>query len=101
MRAIDRDANGCVLGSPAHLAFDLYHQFAHLDVMATTLLAKQVQSKWKNSFARLNRGEPGITGLLAFSEVCLPPLMPPARTTLNGCSVSPIGMENRNWILVP
>lgn len=25
MRAIDRDADGCVLGSPAHLAFDLYH----------------------------------------------------------------------------
>lgn len=33
------------------------------------LLVKQVQSKWNNSFARLNRGEPGISGLLAFSEV--------------------------------
>ncbi|KAI0699322.1 hypothetical protein C8T65DRAFT_719807 [Cerioporus squamosus] len=36
--------------------------------MAANLLVKQVQSKWNNSFARLNRGEPGITGLLAFSE---------------------------------
>ncbi|TFK89728.1 ubiquitin-protein ligase [Polyporus arcularius HHB13444] len=36
--------------------------------MAANVLAKQVQNKWNNSFARLNRAEPGITGLLAFSE---------------------------------
>ncbi|RDX42634.1 ubiquitin-protein ligase [Lentinus brumalis] len=36
--------------------------------MAANVLVKQVQAKWNNSFARLNRAEPGITGLLAFSE---------------------------------
>ncbi|RPD62311.1 hypothetical protein L226DRAFT_532671 [Lentinus tigrinus ALCF2SS1-7] len=32
------------------------------------ILEMQVQSKWNNSFTRLNRGEPGIAGLLSFSQ---------------------------------
>ncbi|KAM5531321.1 hypothetical protein V8D89_015036 [Ganoderma adspersum] len=31
-------------------------------------LVNQVQLKWNNSLNRLNRGEPGISGLLAFSQ---------------------------------
>ncbi|KAH7925590.1 hypothetical protein BV22DRAFT_1010971 [Leucogyrophana mollusca] len=36
--------------------------------MATNAVRAQVGAKWQESFARLNRGEPGITGLMAFSE---------------------------------
>ncbi|OBZ71191.1 Anaphase-promoting complex subunit 2 [Grifola frondosa] len=36
--------------------------------MATTALTAQIVLKWQNSFARLNRGQPGISGLLSFSE---------------------------------
>ncbi|KAH9950660.1 hypothetical protein B0H21DRAFT_722720 [Amylocystis lapponica] len=36
--------------------------------MATDLLRQQLATKWNNSFARLNRGQPGILGLLSFSE---------------------------------
>jgi len=38
-------------------------------VMATDALRSQVAAKWQESFARLNRGDPGIKGLMAFSEV--------------------------------
>ena len=38
--------------------------------MATPLsLEAQVSNKWHHSFARLNRGEPGVSGLISFSEV--------------------------------
>ncbi|KAH9922867.1 uncharacterized protein BXZ73DRAFT_91578 [Epithele typhae] len=31
-------------------------------------LEQQVGNKWNHSFARLNRGEPGVSGLISFSE---------------------------------
>ena len=37
--------------------------------MATPTLCGLAAEKWQQSFARLNRGEPGISGLLSFSEV--------------------------------
>lgn len=37
--------------------------------MASNAVRAQVAAKWQESFNRLNRGEPGISGLLAFSEV--------------------------------
>ena len=37
--------------------------------MASEQLWSQVAEKWQTSFNRLNRNEPGITGLLSFSEV--------------------------------
>ena len=37
--------------------------------MATDALRSQVASKWQESFNRLNRNVPGISGLLNFSEV--------------------------------
>ncbi|KAF7986975.1 hypothetical protein HWV62_33 [Athelia sp. TMB] len=36
--------------------------------MATTALRAQVASKWQESFNRLNKNEPGITGLMRFSQ---------------------------------
>ncbi|KAJ6585555.1 hypothetical protein B0H19DRAFT_424203 [Mycena capillaripes] len=36
--------------------------------MATAALRSQVASKWHDAFNRLNRAEPGITGLLSFSQ---------------------------------
>ncbi|KAL4250662.1 Anaphase-promoting complex subunit 2 [Abortiporus biennis] len=36
--------------------------------MASQYVREQVALKWTNGFARLNRGEPGITGLLTFTE---------------------------------
>ncbi|KZT73754.1 hypothetical protein DAEQUDRAFT_754204 [Daedalea quercina L-15889] len=36
--------------------------------MATEALKRQIAGKWQNAFARLNRDQEGITGLLAFSE---------------------------------
>ncbi|KAJ8593951.1 hypothetical protein M405DRAFT_809991 [Rhizopogon salebrosus TDB-379] len=36
--------------------------------MASNAVRAQVAAKWQESFNRLNRGEPGISGLLAFSE---------------------------------
>lgn len=39
--------------------------------MATPTLCGQVAEKWQNSFARLNRGEPEISGFISFSEVRL------------------------------
>ncbi|EIW81206.1 ubiquitin-protein ligase [Coniophora puteana RWD-64-598 SS2] len=36
--------------------------------MATDALRAQVAAKWQESFNRLNRSEPGITGLMSFSE---------------------------------
>ena len=32
-------------------------------------LEAQINNKWHHSFARLNRGEPGVSGLISFSEV--------------------------------
>ena len=37
--------------------------------MATDALRSQVAAKWQDAFTRLNRGEPGITGLMTFSQV--------------------------------
>lgn len=37
--------------------------------MATDALRSQVAAKWQDSFTRLNRGQPGITGLMTFSQV--------------------------------
>ncbi|OCH91244.1 hypothetical protein OBBRIDRAFT_887137 [Obba rivulosa] len=36
--------------------------------MATDALRAQIAGKWQSAFSRLNRGEPGISGLLSFSE---------------------------------
>ncbi|KDQ62714.1 hypothetical protein JAAARDRAFT_30609 [Jaapia argillacea MUCL 33604] len=36
--------------------------------MATDAVRAQVAAKWQDSFNRLNRGQPGITGLMALSE---------------------------------
>ena len=38
-------------------------------VMATDAVRSQVAAKWQYAFSRLNRGEPGISGLVAFSQV--------------------------------
>ncbi|KAF5336227.1 hypothetical protein D9758_014343 [Tetrapyrgos nigripes] len=37
--------------------------------MATDALKAQVRSKWQDAFKRINSNNPGITGLMAFSEV--------------------------------
>jgi anaphase-promoting complex subunit 2 len=37
--------------------------------MATNALRAQVMAKWQDAFNRLNRGQPGITGLMEFSQV--------------------------------
>ncbi len=37
--------------------------------MATEALRSQVGKKWQDAFARLNHGEPGISGLMTFSQV--------------------------------
>ncbi|KAF8627671.1 hypothetical protein AX15_004309 [Amanita polypyramis BW_CC] len=36
--------------------------------MATDAVRSQVAAKWQYAFSRLNRGEPGISGLIAFSQ---------------------------------
>ncbi|KAF8887095.1 hypothetical protein BD779DRAFT_1528109 [Infundibulicybe gibba] len=36
--------------------------------MASDALRNQVASKWQEAFTRLNRGQPGISGLMTFSE---------------------------------
>ena len=38
-------------------------------VMASKALTDQVAAKWQDSFNRLNRGSPGISGLMGFSRV--------------------------------
>lgn len=37
--------------------------------MATDTLRSQVAAKWRDAFTRINREQPGITGLLTFSQV--------------------------------
>jgi hypothetical protein len=37
--------------------------------MASKALSNQVAAKWQDSFNRLNRGAPGISGLMEFSTV--------------------------------
>ena len=37
--------------------------------MATDALRLQVAGKWQDCFKRLNREEPGISGLMSFSQV--------------------------------
>ena len=37
--------------------------------MASKALSDQVAAKWQDSFNRLNRGQPGISGLMGFSRV--------------------------------
>jgi hypothetical protein len=37
--------------------------------MASKALSDQVAAKWQDSFNRLNRGAPGISGLMGFSRV--------------------------------
>ena len=39
--------------------------------MTTNAVRAQVAAKWQESFVRINRGEPGITGLLSLSDVCV------------------------------
>ncbi|KAG6841614.1 hypothetical protein C0991_009039 [Blastosporella zonata] len=36
--------------------------------MATDALRAQVASKWQDAFTRLNHGDPGIAGLVSFSQ---------------------------------
>jgi hypothetical protein len=40
--------------------------------MATEALLHQVAAKWQESFNRINRKEPGISGLISFSKVSPP-----------------------------
>ena len=44
-------------------------QVSRLLLMATDALRAQVVAKWQDAFNRLNRGEPGISGLVTFSHV--------------------------------
>jgi hypothetical protein len=37
--------------------------------MATDALRSQVAAKWQDAFNRLNKGSPGISGLMTFSQV--------------------------------
>ena len=37
--------------------------------MASNAVRAQVAAKWQESFARINRAEPGISGLMSFSHV--------------------------------
>jgi hypothetical protein len=37
--------------------------------MVTDAVRSQVASKWQDSFNRLNRNAPGISGLMEYSEV--------------------------------
>lgn len=37
--------------------------------MASNAVRAQVAAKWQESFARINRAEPGILGLMSFSHV--------------------------------
>ncbi|VDB91912.1 unnamed protein product [Peniophora sp. CBMAI 1063] len=39
--------------------------------MASAALRRQVATKWQDAFNRLNRSQPGISGLMAFSEAWL------------------------------
>ena len=43
-------------------------QFHRLVSMASDALRHQVAARWQESFARLNRNEQGISGLVTFSE---------------------------------
>lgn len=40
--------------------------------MASEAIQRQIATKWQGSFTRLNRDQPGILGLLSFSEVSIP-----------------------------
>jgi len=42
---------------------------ASANAMASKALTDQVAAKWQDSFNRLNRGAPGISGLIGFSRV--------------------------------
>lgn len=44
--------------------------------MASDAVRAQVAAKWQESFARINRVEPGISGLMSFSHVRVPPSAP-------------------------
>jgi hypothetical protein len=50
--------------------------------MASKALTDQVAAKWQDSFNRLNRGAPGISGLMGFSRVR--DLHRPPRHTVGG-----------------
>ena len=50
--------------------------------MASKALTDQVAAKWQDSFNRLNRGAPGISGLMGFSRVR--DLSLPSRRTAGG-----------------
>lgn len=41
-------------------------------MMASKALSNQVAAKWQDSFNRLNRAAPGISGLMEFSRVRIP-----------------------------
>lgn len=49
--------------------------------MATSALRSQVGTKWQEAFNRLNRGQPGISGLLTFSQVLI--LFSPFQIVIN------------------
>jgi hypothetical protein len=40
--------------------------------MATQAVRAQVAAKWQDTFSRMNRGQPGITGLLSMSQARAP-----------------------------
>ena len=41
----------------------------HKSAMASSALRRQVATKWQDAFNRLNRSQPGISGLMGFSQV--------------------------------
>lgn len=63
MNAIDHVIQEAV---PSHPSF--WPKVAYIE-MATDALRSQVATKWQDSFTRLNFGEPGISGLMTFSQV--------------------------------
>lgn len=55
--------------------------------MATEAVRAHIAAKWQSSFTRLNRNQPGISGLLMFSEVRDFELVSESRVSLNGWCV--------------
>lgn len=64
--------------------------------MATDALRAQIAGKWQSAFSRLNRGEPGISGLLSFSEVCSYALQ-----AVMYVDILSVGMGHRSGIPAP
>lgn len=51
-------------------------------MMASKALSNQVAAKWQDSFNRLNRAAPGISGLMEFSRVRRPFVNPRPRQSV-------------------